>query len=64
MTSYRFYVYNRWGEVVFSSTNPFDKWNGKVKGITTDSNVFVWQAEFTLPGKPKEFRKGTVMLIR
>lgn len=64
MTDYSFYVYNRWGEVVFASTNPFVKWNGKVKGVMTDSNVFVWRAEFTLPGKEKEFRKGTVMLIR
>lgn len=64
ITDYSFSVYNRWGEVVFTSTNPFIKWNGKVKGVATDSNVFVWKAEFVLPGKEKEFRKGTVMLIR
>jgi hypothetical protein len=49
---------------VFSSTNPFEKWNGKVKGVDTDSNVFVWAATFSLSGKSKEMRKGTIMLIR
>lgn len=64
LTNYRLSVYNRWGERVFYSVNPFEKWYGKVKGLATDGNVFVWLAEFTLPGKSKEVRKGTVVLIR
>lgn len=64
LADYKLNVYTRWGEVVFSSINPFEKWNGKVKGIDTDSNVFVWFATFSFSGKPKELRKGTIMLIR
>lgn len=64
ITNYTLSVYNRWGERVFYSNNPFEKWNGKVKGQDTDGNVFVWMAEFSLPGKPRELRKGRVVLIR
>lgn len=64
ITEYRLNIYNRWGELVFTTTNPFEKWDGRLKGVATDSNVFVWRAEFVLPGKAKEYRKGTVMLIR
>jgi len=64
LTDYRLSVYNRWGERVFYTDNPFERWKGKVKGLDTDSNIFVWYAEFTIPGKPKETRKGTVVVIR
>ncbi len=64
LTSYSLSIYNRWGERVYYSVNPFEKWNGKVKGFGTDGNVFVWFSEFTLLGKPKELRKGSVVLIR
>jgi len=64
LSNYSFTIYNRWGEKVFSSTDPFKKWNGYMKGSKPSSNVFVWQAEFSLPGQLKELRKGTVTLIR
>ena len=62
--NYKLNIYNRWGQKIFSSTNPFYKWNGTVGGMITDGNLFVWFAEFNLLGKEKEFRKGVVMLIR
>jgi len=64
LSDYKLSIYNRWGERVFYSVNPFEKWDGRVKGVVTDGNVFIWFAEFTLPGKPKELRKGRVLLIR
>jgi len=64
VSDYKLSVYNRWGERVFYSVNPFEKWNGKRKGIETDSNIFAWFAEFSLPANPKQVKKGTVTLIR
>jgi len=64
LSNYRLSVYNRWGERVFFSTNPFEKWTGLVIATPTDGNVFAWMAEYNLPGKPREFKKGTVVLIR
>ncbi len=64
LKDYQLSIYNRWGERVFYSTNPFDKWNGMVRGVKTDGNLFVWFSSFSLPGKSPEFRKGTFVLIR
>lgn len=64
MTNYHLSVFNRWGERIFYSTNPLQKWYGLVRGYKTDGNVFAWQAGFVLPGQAKQFRKGTVLLIR
>ncbi len=64
LTNYKFSIYNRWGERVFYSTNPFEKWNGKVRGLTTDGDVFVWYATFSLQGQPVEKRKGIITVIR
>ena len=64
LKNYQLSVYNRWGERIFYSTNPFEKWKGAVNGQPTDGNVFAWKATFNLPGKPAELRKGTVVLIR
>ncbi len=64
LTEYKLRVYNRWGQEVFSSVNPFEKWNGRVMGAETGSHVFVWSATFVVSGKPREMRKGTVVLIK
>ncbi|MGZ8542005.1 MAG: gliding motility-associated C-terminal domain-containing protein, partial [Chitinophagaceae bacterium] len=60
-----FKVFNRWGQLVFSSRNWLDKWNGKIKGIEQNSGVFVWFLEYTHRDTGKKvFQKGTTTLIR
>jgi gliding motility-associated-like protein len=64
ISNFQLSIYNRWGERVYFSNNPLEKWNGMVKGIKTDGNVFVWFAEYSIQGKPKEVKKGTLVLVR
>lgn len=64
LSNYQLIIYNRWGERVFYSTNPFEKWNGNVKGTKTDGNVFVWRSSFSINGQAEQNRKGTILLIR
>jgi gliding motility-associated-like protein len=59
-----FRVYNRWGQLVYSSTNLELGWDGKIQGRDQGSNTYVWMVkgvDFT--GK-EVFAKGTVTLIR
>jgi gliding motility-associated-like protein len=60
-----FKVFNRWGQLVFSTHNWQEKWNGKVNGITQSPGVFVWYLKYThsVTGQ-KVFQKGTTTLIR
>lgn len=62
--SYRFVIYNRWGHPVFQSVTVGEGWNGMVKGVPTDGNVFVWQCTYQLQGEAVQNAKGTVTLIR
>jgi gliding motility-associated-like protein len=64
VAKYKFKVYNRWGEKVFETSSLQNGWDGKVKGISTDANVFVWQCSYQFQGQKEEFRKGTFVLIR
>lgn len=64
VSNYRLSIYNRWGERVFYSVNPNEKWNGLSKSERTESAVFSWFCEYQLPGQPKNSKKGTVILIR
>jgi gliding motility-associated-like protein len=61
---YKLIVYNRWGQEIFSTTHPAEKWNGMLQGVTADSGVYVWMAEITLRNQPMRKEKGTVLLIR
>ncbi len=59
-----FRVYNRYGQVVFQTTDPTQKWDGLFNGVLADEGVYVWEADaFCLSGK--EFHKtGNVTLFR
>ena len=63
LTGYRLSVFNRWGEIVFRSNDPFQQWDGQYKDLRSGSHIFVWHASFTMDGK-KQSQKGTIMLIR
>ncbi len=59
-----FRIYNRWGQLVYSSTNVETGWDGKIRGKVQGTNTFVWVVkgvDFT--GK-QVFAKGLVTLIR
>lgn len=59
-----FRVYNRWGQLVFSTSVNGQGWDGKIKGQDQGSATFVWVVKATdYQGKPF-FAKGTVVLIR
>jgi gliding motility-associated-like protein len=63
LSNYAFSVYNRYGQRIFSSNNPMEKWDGSFKGGKFNTGTFVWMAAFELNGLPGS-RKGTVTLIR
>lgn len=59
-----FKVYNRWGQLLFSSTTLFKGWNGKLQGVEQPSGVFVFMAQGVDKNGKLITRKGTVTLIR
>lgn len=62
--TYKLRIYDRWGQVVFNSTNPNERWDGRPYGKPGNSTLFSWYCEYMLPGQSTTLKKGTVLLIR
>lgn len=64
LVSYEFSVYNRWGQVVFKSSDYRKGWNGMLGYMLQNTGAFVWLCQYQFSGEEKKMEKGTVMLIR
>ena len=47
ITDYSFQVYNRWGELLFSSTDPEIGWDGKIENKTVQQGIYIYQIRYT-----------------
>jgi gliding motility-associated-like protein len=63
ITNYTLSIFNRWGELVFKSNNPFEKWNGTINGQPNDTNNFIWHANYMYNGISKKV-KGNIMIVK
>jgi gliding motility-associated-like protein len=61
---YKLTVYGRWGEIIFTSTDPLKKWDGTYKGKTLTTQVFAWTATYTQNNFLPVLQKGTISIIR
>jgi gliding motility-associated-like protein len=59
-----FSIYNRWGQLVFTTTINGKGWDGRINGVLQSSNVYVWMVNAIDYTGQKYFQKGTVTLIR
>jgi gliding motility-associated-like protein len=63
-TNYQFRVWNRWGELVFTSNEPEIGWNGRYKGSDSPGGGYLWDVSFTDVGGEDQAFKGGVVLVR
>lgn len=61
---YEFTIYNRWGEIVFRTSDLNKGWDGTYKGRPQDTNAFVWMCRYELEGEVRKMVKGTLIVIR
>ena len=64
ISNYHLQVYNRYGEIVFSSRDPFEKWNGFYKSKLNSPGSFVWFVTYTYKNLFKRSEQGTVTIIK
>lgn len=64
MKNYQLTIYNRWGQVVFFTSNILNGWNGKVKDTEQAAGIYVWVASYVNKSGQLKNRKGTVILLR
>ena len=56
-------IYNRWGELIFTSKNYEDRWDGKYKGILVKPDSFAWvitYVPFYYPEEGLKRKEGAV----
>ena len=63
LSSYDLKIYDRWGGLVFHTTDQYKGWDGTINGSTLNSGIFVWLSTYSYNGQTK-LEKGTLMLMR
>ncbi|GIV29453.1 MAG: hypothetical protein KatS3mg028_0519 [Bacteroidia bacterium] len=64
LKSYELHVYNRWGEEIFSTTNPFEGWDGTYKNKQVQPGVYAYVAKYKNILNEEKVAKGNITLIR
>ncbi|HMU47816.1 MAG TPA: gliding motility-associated C-terminal domain-containing protein [Chitinophagaceae bacterium] len=59
-----FRVFNRWGQMVFSTKQLHDGWDGRLQGTEQPTGTYVWMAEAVTNEDKIITKKGVVTLIR
>lgn len=61
--NHRFTVFNRWGEEIFSTSDPKKAWDGKYNSAYVPSGVYVYHLAFDLPDGSRVNKRGAVTVI-
>jgi gliding motility-associated-like protein len=65
--SFEFIIYNRWGEIIFATSNLDTSWDGTYKGKPVPVGSYAWTLNYTseyFPERSVVRSKGALMLIR
>lgn len=64
ITRFNLEIYDRWGQLIFHSTNILDSWDGFYKGEICPAGVYPWVMYWEDDKKIRKTNKGTVTLVR
>jgi len=59
-----FSIYNRYGELVFKTTDFKSHWDGTYKGVDQENGVFTWNIRATTKDNDSIIRTGNITLVR
>jgi gliding motility-associated-like protein len=63
ISNYHLQVYNRYGEMVFATKDPYRKWDGYYRSKINSPGSYTWHASYTFKGQIRS-DKGWVTIIR
>ena len=56
INSYRFRIYNLWGELLFETDEMSDGWNGKRLDTIVQQDIYIWMIEFKDVHMSKQYK--------
>ncbi|HXB39315.1 MAG TPA: PKD domain-containing protein, partial [Bacteroidia bacterium] len=63
-TTYNIWVFDRWGNEIFHTTNMEETWNGRVNEVVVQEDTYVWKVRFSDISGAKHEYNGIVNLIK
>jgi gliding motility-associated-like protein len=66
--NYQLVIFNRWGAIVFSTEDPYEKWDGTSNGIPNSEGTYFYTVDYlgfgqrAIPGR--KLHRGTITLLR
>ncbi len=64
ISEYKFSVFDRFGQQIFSSQKINEGWNGTLKGKPQNTGTFIWTCTYKIRNEKKVAKKGTIVLLR
>jgi gliding motility-associated-like protein len=64
VANYKLNIYNRFGQLIFQTSDTARGWDGTLSGVPQPEDVYVWICLYQLSGTKSDEKSGTVMLIR
>lgn len=63
LKNYLLQIYNRYGQVVFNSTNPYEKWDGMYRGQMFNTGSFTWRAQYIYNSGGLITQQGNITIV-
>ena len=64
IVDYELIIFNKWGELMFRSTDPYIGWDGYFQGRIVRQDVYAWKATATFSSGYRTTQAGDVTLIK
>ena len=64
VSKYALRIFNRYGQEIFATADPSQRWDGTFKGKPVDIGTYVYVATYIYKSKTDKVKKGTVTVIR
>ncbi len=62
--NYMFYILDRWGNLMFKTKDPSQKWDGIYEGQPARQGVYVYYIKYATPGNHPLEKRGSFTLVR
>jgi len=63
-SNFKMWVFDRWGNLILTTVNPNQGWDGKVKGQFAQEDTYVWRVELKDVYKKSHAYSGIVSIIK
>jgi gliding motility-associated-like protein len=64
LITYKLRIYNRWGQLIFETTDFSKGWDGSLGGKMQNAGGYAWICHYQFENEPEKKESGTILLIR